>query len=73
MYGYSHFGMGLGGLGMILVWIVPLVLLVLLFRNFTGGRNDRQDKTALEILDERYARGEFDRDDYQKRRVDLAG
>jgi len=70
MYGYDYFGMGLG---MILVWIVPLVLLVLLFRNFTGGRKERQDKTALEILDERYARGEFDRDDYQKRRADLAG
>ncbi|MDP2833338.1 MAG: SHOCT domain-containing protein [Pseudomonadota bacterium] len=73
MYGYDHFGMGLGGFGMILVWIVPLLLLVLLFRRYSGGREDRQDKTALEILEARYARGEIDREDYQKRRADLGG
>ena len=73
MYGYDHFGMGLGGLGMILVWIVPLVLLVLLFRRYSGGREDRQGKTALEILEERYARGDIDQAEYQKRRADLGG
>ncbi len=71
MYGYEHFGMGLGGLGMILVWLVPLLLLVLLFRRYAGDR--APDKTALEILEEHYARGEIDREDYLKRRADLGG
>ena len=73
MYGYSHFGMGLGGLGMILVWIVPLVVLVLLFLKFSSDRKKHPGKTALEILDEHYAHGEFDRDEYLKRRADLGG
>ncbi len=72
MYGYDHFGMGLGSLGMILLWLVPLVLLVLLFRRY-GGKEERRDKTALEILEARYARGEIDQDEYRKRRADLGG
>lgn len=71
MYGYDHFGMGLGGIGMILVWIVPLILLVLLFRRYVGDGEVRKDKTALEILEARYAAGEIDREEYLKRRADL--
>lgn len=71
MYGYDHFGMGLGGLGMILVWVVPLVLLVLLFRRHAGGGARREGKTAREILETRYALGEIDQEEYRKRRADL--
>lgn len=70
MYGYDHFGMGLGGLGMILVWVVPLVLLVLLLRRHAGGGALREGNTALEILETRYARGEIDQEEYRKRRAD---
>lgn len=73
MYGFDHFGMGLGGIGMALVWIVPLLLVFLLFRYFSGDRQERRCKSALDILEERYARGEIDRDEYQKRRADLGG
>ncbi len=71
MYGYEHFGMGLGGLGMILVWLLPFVLIFLLFRHFSGSTQERPDKTALEILEERYAHGEIDRETYLKQRADL--
>ncbi len=70
MYGYDHFGMGLGGLGMILVWIVLLALLVLLLRRFTQGR---EDKAVLEILESRYAHGEIGHEEYLKRRAGLDG
>lgn len=73
MYGVDHVSMGLGGLGMILVWVVPLVLIFLLFRYFSGDPGERRGKTALEVLEERYARGEIDREEYLKRRADLGG
>ncbi|MBA3034241.1 MAG: SHOCT domain-containing protein [Gammaproteobacteria bacterium] len=77
MYGIEHgMGWGLGGFGMLLVWLVPILLVVLLVRAFIGrsaGPDDtRPRKTPLEMLDERYARGEFERDEYLKRRGDLA-
>lgn len=73
MYGFDHFGMGLGGLGMVLLWAVPLILIFLLFRYFSGDRGERRGKAALEILEARYARGEIDREEYLKRRADLGG
>lgn len=73
MYGFDYVGMGLGGLFMILVWVVPLVLIFLLFRYFSGDRQARRGKTALEILEERYARGEIEQEEYLKRRADLGG
>jgi putative membrane protein len=72
MAGYGWGGwMMMGGLHMIalLVFIGLLVWLVIRSSrgDYAGGR-----RTALELLDERYARGEIDRDEYQQRRRDLA-
>lgn len=69
MYGIDHFGMGVGGFAMLLVWLLPLVLVWLLVRAYLGRRPPT--RTALEILEERYARGEIERDEYLKRRADL--
>lgn len=63
--------MGLGGLGMILIWIVPLILLFLLLARLYGRKDVRREKTALDILEERYARGEIEREEYLARRTDL--
>jgi putative membrane protein len=73
MWGFDHGG-GVMGIGMILLWLVPIALLVWLFTRIAAG--DRRDTNApprspMEILDERYARGEIDRDEYQARRADL--
>lgn len=70
MYGYEHLGMGWW---MVLIWIVPIVLAVWLVRYFAGGRDAKSGKTALEILEARYARGEIEREEYLKRRADLEG
>lgn len=72
MYGFDHFGMGLGSLGMILVWLVPLILIFLLFRYFAGNRSGRRGNNALEILEERFARGEIDQEEYRRRRAHMA-
>ena len=51
----DHFGigMGIGGIGMILVWLVPILLLVWLFSRSSGHRKDETTRSPLEILDER--------------------
>jgi putative membrane protein len=70
MIGYEHFGMGWGGLWMILVWLIPVVLVALLIYHLARERNGKA-RSALDILAERYARGEIDREEYLKRRADL--
>jgi putative membrane protein len=78
MYGsYAHGGMLGGGLGMILVWTIPLVLLFLVGRFLFMKGKDGDDKdvpgtrNALDLLKEAYARGEIDRDEYLRKRDDL--
>ncbi len=58
-----------GWLIMLLVWVVPFVVLFLALQNFAGNRA----RSARELLDEAYARGELSRDEYLKKRDDLAG
>jgi putative membrane protein len=72
MYGYEHVGMGWGGLWMVLIWAIPILLVVLLVRYFTRDSGGKAVKSALDILDARYARGGIGRDEYLKRRADLS-
>ena len=72
----DHSGMGLmGGLGMILIWLVPIALVVWLLSRFASGRQgeDKAARAPLGILDERYARGDIGREEYLSRRADLKG
>lgn len=76
MMGYGwHMG---GGLGMVLFWLAIIVLVILLAR---GGRlggwlgssdsgRPRRDK-ALDIVRERFARGEIDLEEYERRKAAL--
>ena len=65
------------GGGMLLGWLLPVLLLVLggvwLFNNTSGRRDEgdnftrrSQERSAAEILDERYARGEITQSEYQE-------
>ena len=78
--GWNHmmgWGDGMfGGIGMLLFWGVIIVLLVVFARSFMGrssSQEPRSGSTALDILQERYARGEIDKDEYEKRRETLSG
>ena len=57
-----------GWLTMLVVWLAPFVLLFFALKNFFGGR----PSSACELLDQAYARGELTRDEYLKKRSDLA-
>jgi len=79
MMGYG--GMGWTGPWMIFAWIFAIggivALAFVVYRLFRGDR-PQQDKTAgpssaRTILDERYARGEIDEDEYRQRRQGLNG
>ena len=65
-------GFGFGGLGMILTWAVIIGAIVLLVRTLAGGQWDGGQtgggRSARQLLDERFARGEIDRDEYEEKR-----
>jgi len=81
-YGMS-WGMGWGWhwFGMLLFWLIPLLVVIVLGAAaikylFSGGARSstatRDDKNrALEVLEERYARGEINREEYLQKRDDL--
>lgn len=78
MGGFNGFGggMGLGGLGMLLFWGLVIAGVVLLVRWFGGGPSSSsaspgRGKTALEILGERYARGEIGKEEFEQKKRDL--
>ena len=83
--GYGHYwhdewhggwmGMVVGPLMMILFIAVVVVVVVLLVRwiGGTGAQNERRTRRPLDILDERFARGEIDSAEYEERRRVLGG
>ncbi len=68
---YGGFG-GLGFLWMLLFWVGIVVLIVWGVRQFSGDTSSRDaGDRALEILEERFARGEIDADEFHRRRAEL--
>ncbi|MBC2728396.1 SHOCT domain-containing protein [Desulfosporosinus sp.] len=74
-YGSGGYGMmGMAGMGMHLIFLIGIIILgIYLFRRNTsythnggGGKH-----AAIDILRERYARGEIDSAEYQSRKLDL--
>ena len=72
--GWGRGGMWFGPLIMLAVLALLVAFVVLLVRWIGGDRGlPATTRAAREVLDERYARGEIDRDDYLKRRQDISG
>jgi putative membrane protein len=72
-WGPGWSGMFFGPLFMIALVVLSVVLVVAVVRWLTGERNLPRDggRTPREILDERFAKGEIDREDYDARRKAL--
>ncbi len=69
-WGYTH---GFGWILLVLFWIVVILGIVALVRwlGTSGGLSlsaPPKEKTALDILDERFARGEIDQQEYEQKR-----
>jgi putative membrane protein len=61
---------------MLLFWGAIVAVVVLLLRGRAGDHHELpapRRPNAMEILDERFARGEIDRDEYESRRATLEG
>jgi putative membrane protein len=75
MHWYNGFG---GGWMMIFWWILIIAVVVVLVKwaatstgGWPGNGNNRLNKSVLDILEERYARGEIDKEEYEEKKMDL--
>lgn len=69
------FGFHFGGLFHLIFWIVCLMLLFTLFRALSTNKHDTakvgHSSSALSILEERYASGEIDQEEFLEKKQDL--
>jgi putative membrane protein len=72
MVGYGM-GYGFGGIFMLLWWVLIIVGIVVLVKWLGHPHTTCQHggNKALDILKERYARGEIDEQEFKKRKQDL--
>ncbi len=77
-------GWGFGGLTMLFFWLVPLILVLVGIKYLYSGRGSKTGNAlpsaeaaaanpVLSLLEERYAKGEIDRDEFLQKRGDILG
>ncbi len=74
MDGMGGFGMGLfGWVFMILIWVLIIAGIIALVKWLTQSTSGNQKKTPLEILQDRFARGDINEDEYEHKKNILQG
>ncbi|OGC53219.1 hypothetical protein A2709_02575 [candidate division WWE3 bacterium RIFCSPHIGHO2_01_FULL_43_9] len=69
MGGWGSFGI-LGWLSMLLFLVLLILGVVALVRYLARSGQSREDKTPLDILKERYARGEINKKEFEEKKKD---
>jgi len=79
--GWDHMGGGVGGMGwgvggilMLLVVAAAIWVIVSLTKGASGpvsGSDSPREKSALDVLKERYARGDSGREEFEQKKRDL--
>jgi len=69
MWGAWGFGMMFM---MVLFWVLVIIGIVLAIRWLTNQRREKPSDSALEILRQRYARGEIDKEEFEAKKRDLS-
>lgn len=60
------------GLGMLLIWLIPLGLVFALVMYLNNqNKAPKPPETAIELLEKTYARGEITRDEFLQKKEDL--
>ena len=70
--GGGWYGMGWGGPLMWILWILLAVIIFWVLKSLFGGGDsdtpERPASTPMQILQERFARGEIDEEEFRRRR-----
>ena len=64
----NGFGFGIPGLGMLIIWGGIIFLVIWLVRGISRQSRDTPTRSAIDVLNERYARGEIDREEYEEKK-----
>jgi len=72
-WGWGH--MIVGGFVMLLFWAAVIAVIILIVRALAGPHREPrgQSRSALDILEERFARGEIEREEFEEKRSLLVG
>ena len=72
MMGYygNMFGWG-GGVFMLIFWVVMILLIVWVIKELTGKHEKESSDSAVEILRQRYAKGEISKEEFEEKKKGL--
>ena len=65
-------GMGLGMFFMILFWVIVIALIVWFINKASDRGETSEKKRPLDIVKERYAKGEISKEEFEKIEADLS-